>query len=378
MLVQLRAVKLCQRKIIRREMARHPVEDHVQPGGVRGINEIAEVVAGAEAAGRRIQPGGLIAPAAVERVLVDRQQLQVGKAHPFGVWHQLVGKLPVAEPEVVIGVATPGAEMDFINGDRRIKAVSLLTILRLDNLLRQAANQRCGIRTHLRFEGIRVGFNAQLAVGVNHLEFIKLPVVRPGDKQLPDAGFPTQAHRVAAAIPVVELADNGDTLGIGRPHGEPRAGNAVHGIGMGAQRFIRTQMGPLGEQPGIHLFKQRAKAVGIVNQVLLAVPENGELIAKRVFTTGHHAREEATGIEAFKVTDFAAGFGFNHPDFCGIRQQGTNFQTCLSTVHPKHRKGVSEMTRNKRINHVSIHTIGHGIHPVFMSSFLSAPGRLLM
>ena len=23
------------------------------------------------------------------------------------------------------------------------------------------------------------------------------------------------------------------------------------------------------------------------------------------------------------------------------------------------------MTRNKRINHVSIHTIGHGIHPVF-------------
>ena len=137
-------------------------------------------------------------------------------------------------------------------------------------------------------------------------------------------------------------------------------------------------MRPFGEQPGIHLFKQRTKAVGIVNQVLLTVPENGELIAKRIFTTGHHAREEATGIEAFKVTDFAAGFGFNHPDFCGIRQQGTNFQTCLSTVHPKHRKGVSEMTRNKRINHVSIHTIGHGIHPVFMSSFLSAPGRLLM
>ncbi len=186
-------------------------------------------------------------------------------------------------------------------------------------LARQAANQRGGIRTHLRFEGVRIGFNAQLAVGINHLEFIKLPVVRAGDKQLPDAGFPTQAHRMAAAVPVVELPDHGNALGIGRPDGEPRAGNAIHGIGMGTQRFIGAQMRSFGEQPAIHLLQQRAKAVGIVNQVLLTVPENGELIAERIFAAGHHAAEEATGIEAFQVTDLAAGFGFNHPDFCGIR-----------------------------------------------------------
>lgn len=73
-LVKLCAVELCQRKIIRREVARHPVEDDVQPGGVRGIDEIAKVIARTKAARRRIQPGWLIAPAAVERVLVDRQQ----------------------------------------------------------------------------------------------------------------------------------------------------------------------------------------------------------------------------------------------------------------------------------------------------------------
>ena len=145
-LVQLCAVELCQRKIIRRAVARHPVEDHVQPGGVRGIDEIAEVIARAEAARGRIQPGWLIAPAAVKWVFVDRQQLQMGKAHPFGVRHQLVRQLAIAQPEVVIGVATPRAEMHFIDGDWRIKAVGLLALLTLDNLLRQAANQRGGIR----------------------------------------------------------------------------------------------------------------------------------------------------------------------------------------------------------------------------------------
>ena len=73
MLIQRSAVKRGKGKIIRREVAGHPVKNDVQPGGVRGIDKVTEIVAGAEAAGRRIEPGGLIAPAAVERVLVNRQ-----------------------------------------------------------------------------------------------------------------------------------------------------------------------------------------------------------------------------------------------------------------------------------------------------------------
>ena len=72
-LIQRSAVKRGKGKIIRREVAGHPVKNDVQPGGVRGIDKVTEIVAGAEAAGRRIEPGGLIAPAAVERVLVNRQ-----------------------------------------------------------------------------------------------------------------------------------------------------------------------------------------------------------------------------------------------------------------------------------------------------------------
>ena len=144
--------------------------------------------------------------------------------------------------------------MHLINGDWRVEAVSLLALFRLDHLLRQAANKRGSIRAQLRFKGVRVSLNAQLAVGIDHLKFIELTVMRAGDEQLPDAGFPTQAHGVTTTVPVVELPDDGDALGVWRPHGKPRAGNTIHGIRMGTQRFIRPQMGAFGQQPGIHLF----------------------------------------------------------------------------------------------------------------------------
>ena len=78
--------------------------------------------------------------------------------------------------------------------------------------------------------------------------------MRPRDKQLPDARLPAQTHRMATTVPVVELPDNGDALGVRRPHRKTRAGDAVHGIRMSTQRFIRAQMRTFRQQPGVHLF----------------------------------------------------------------------------------------------------------------------------
>ena len=94
--IQRGAVKRGEGKIIRREMTGHPVQNDVKPRGVRGVDKVAEILPGAEATGGRVQPGWLIAPAAVKRMLVNRQQFEVGKAHPFGIRDQLVGKLAVA------------------------------------------------------------------------------------------------------------------------------------------------------------------------------------------------------------------------------------------------------------------------------------------
>ena len=63
------------------EMAGHPVEQHAEAGAVAGVDQCDEIFRRAEAAGRREQTGRLIAPRAVERMLGDRQEFDVGEAH---------------------------------------------------------------------------------------------------------------------------------------------------------------------------------------------------------------------------------------------------------------------------------------------------------
>ena len=62
----------------------HPVEQQAQAPGVAGGDEAREAGGVAEARGGRVQAQRLVAPGAVERVLGDGQQLQVGEAQVGG------------------------------------------------------------------------------------------------------------------------------------------------------------------------------------------------------------------------------------------------------------------------------------------------------
>ena len=61
-------------------MRRHPVEDHADAVLVQVIDEVHEILRRAVASGRREVAGRLVAPRAVERMLHDRQQLDVREA----------------------------------------------------------------------------------------------------------------------------------------------------------------------------------------------------------------------------------------------------------------------------------------------------------
>ena len=80
-LVERGAVEMRQPCCIGREMRRDPVEDDAEARGVRAIDEAGERRRVAEAAGRREQADRLIAPGFVERMLADRQKLDMGVAH---------------------------------------------------------------------------------------------------------------------------------------------------------------------------------------------------------------------------------------------------------------------------------------------------------
>ncbi len=132
--------------------------------------------------------------------------------------------------------------MYLIDRDRLVKLVGSLALFGLLDLFRQAADHGGSFRAHLRLESIRVGLDAQITVGVDHLEFVDLPILHAGDKQLPDAGLFAQAHGMTTAIPVVKFAYYRDALGIRCPDGEFGTGHAVHGIGVRTQGLIRPQV----------------------------------------------------------------------------------------------------------------------------------------
>ena len=84
------------------EMAGHPVEQHAEALAMAGIDQRGKILRRAEAAGRRIEAGRLIAPGAVERMLADGQEFEMGEAHVARIGRQLLGQLAIGEPFVAV------------------------------------------------------------------------------------------------------------------------------------------------------------------------------------------------------------------------------------------------------------------------------------
>ena len=81
-LVEVRAVEAREPVRVVGEVRGHPVEDHADARAVQRVDQEHEVLRRAVARGRREVARGLVAPRAVERVLDDRHQLDVGEAQP--------------------------------------------------------------------------------------------------------------------------------------------------------------------------------------------------------------------------------------------------------------------------------------------------------
>src|SRR5207247_4761799 len=99
-LVEVRAVEVGQAMLVDGEVSRHPVEEDSYVVLVQVIDQVNQVLRPPVAAGRREEAGRLVAPRAVERMLGDRQEFDVGEAHLTNVFGELGSKLAVAEPTV--------------------------------------------------------------------------------------------------------------------------------------------------------------------------------------------------------------------------------------------------------------------------------------
>ena len=92
-------------------MDRHKVQDNADPLLVAGVDKLHKLVRRAVAAGGRKKASGLVAPAAVKRVLGQGHKLDMGEAVLLAVGGQQVGQLGVGVPAAVL-LLPPAAGVD--------------------------------------------------------------------------------------------------------------------------------------------------------------------------------------------------------------------------------------------------------------------------
>jgi hypothetical protein len=107
-----------------------------------------------------------------------------------------------------------------------------------------------------------------------------------GQKDFPGTAFAAQAHRVATAVPVIEVTDDADPLRVRRPDGESRSGDAVDFAEVRAEALEGPQVRAFGEQPDVHLAEYRPETIGIIGFLNAVFPGDAQAVGEIVAAAG--------------------------------------------------------------------------------------------
>src|SRR5688572_5450726 len=172
-------------------------------------------------------------------------------------------------------------------------------------------------------EGQRVRFQwKQPSVRPFDLELVELAAVEVGQEQLPHAGLDALAHRVSAAVPIVEVADHADPPGIRRPHREADAFDAIHLDQLRAEALVDLEMRSLRQQMHVDIAQDRRKAVWIVE---LDRPGRQRETQPVVDPARNSACEETLLELLLQLGDDSAGV-VQHPGLAGRRMVAAHYK----------------------------------------------------
>ena len=90
-LVQVRAIEICQSVGITRKMGRHPIDDDTDVILVAVINKILKILGCSKTRGGCKIAQNLISPRSIKWVLRHWEKLDVGISHLFYIFHELMG-----------------------------------------------------------------------------------------------------------------------------------------------------------------------------------------------------------------------------------------------------------------------------------------------
>ncbi len=118
-------------------------------------------------------------------------------------------------------------------------------------------------------------------------------------EDLPDALRVPLPHRVHAAVPVVEVANHADTLGVGGPHGEAGAGDTVDAHRVRSKASVQLEVPALAEQVQVEFPEQQREGVGVgrLRHSAGITARHTQAIGKRFGDTVEDRLEQSVGVQ---------------------------------------------------------------------------------
>ncbi len=357
MLVERRPVEMLEPEGIGREMGRHPIEDHADPDPVRAVDEARKALPVAIARGRRIEAGGLVAPARIVGIFADRQQLDMGEAHIDDIRQELFGqRIPIEE--ATVRATPPRSGMDLVDRDRLAAHVGIAPEGAMGVVApfvdERRGDDRGRRRSQLGLEGERIGLERdRLAGRADDLELVRFSRADAGNEDLPDAGIAAVPHHVAPAVPRVEPADHRHAPCIGRPDGEMRAVGALMMDRMRAELVEQPQMRSLGDIIIVHRSQDRTVGIGIVDPPV-AAGIAGMIAQRPGLADAELAFEYAPGTDRRERADRLAveSEGLDH---LGVGDEAARNEPAALPMDAQHCERIAMCRRNDSLGLAGIH-----------------------
>ncbi len=158
--------------------------------------------------------------------------------------------------------------MNLVNRDRLVERLPLgpcgHPVLIAPGELSDVPDNRCRPGPHFRGETVRIRFLNEIALmAALDLEFVDFALHQVGDEKFPDSGRPAIAHRMPPAIPVVEIANHADALGVRRPDREIDTSNSAVGHDVGTEPLVVAEMRTFAQEVKVEVGQRRPEAVGV-------------------------------------------------------------------------------------------------------------------
>ena len=131
------------------------------------------------------------------------------------------------------------------------------------------------------------------------LVLVDFALAEVGNEDLPDPGGAAIAHGMPAAVPVIEIADDADSLRIGGPDGEVDSAKPSMGSDMGTEPLVIAVVRPFAEQVQVKIGEDRPKEIGIDEfpRVSLAVFDP-QTIGESALPAGEAGDEKTVGVNS--------------------------------------------------------------------------------